>query len=183
MKQRRIVKMNSFFVSNAKPKTKRSQSFETWVELSQIPSSKKIRQRRTKKRRTISSNAQRDYVVHLKDDINYPCDLVLGKFMEINWKEQLKVTKKYDHKKEAICVDGFDVKDSTEEKHLIAFENNTTSRCVFAKVSRKISRYHLNTKKIFDAYDGLLLLLWKANHTLIEGKNVTVSTMVMQSWG
>ena len=60
---------------------------------------------------------------------------------------KIKSKKKYNDKKEAICVDGFDFKDSTEEKHLIAFENNTTSRCVFAKVSRKISRYHLNTEK------------------------------------
>ena len=67
--------------------------------------------------------------------------------MEINWKENDLVPKKYDDEEEALSIDGFDIKDSTEEKHLIAFEKGNSSRCIFAKLSMKIALFHLATKK------------------------------------
>ena len=38
--------------------------------------------------------------------------------MEKNWKENDLVPKKYDDEKEALSIDGFDIKDSMEEKIL-----------------------------------------------------------------
>ena len=38
--------------------------------------------------------------------------------METNWKENYIVPKKYDDEKEVLSIDGFEIKDSTEEKIL-----------------------------------------------------------------
>ena len=85
--------MNSFFVKNAKPKMIWSHSFKTWVQVCKIKAKKKTRQRHTLERRLITANAVRDDVIHLKKNKKYPDDIVLGKFMEINWKGNYIVSK------------------------------------------------------------------------------------------
>ena len=55
--------------------------------------------------------------------------------------------KKYNAENEALSIDEFETKDSTEDKHLIAFEEGNSSRCVFAKISRKIAHFHFATAK------------------------------------
>ena len=40
--------------------------------------------------------------------------------------------KKYDAEKEALSIDEFETKDRIEDKHLIAFKEGNSSRCVLA---------------------------------------------------
>ena len=101
--------------------------------------------------------------------------------METNWKENDLVPKKYDDEKEALSIDGFDIKDNTEEKYLIAFEKGTSSRCVFAKISRKIARFHLAMKTTINRVRWFAPAIIKCKPHINHGKNVTVSTMDMQS--
>ena len=55
--------------------------------------------------------------------------------------------KKYNAENEALSIDEFETKDSSEHKHLIAFEEGNSSKCVFAKIARNITRFHLATAK------------------------------------
>ena len=173
--------MNSFFVKNAKPKTTRSRSYMTWVQLCKIKAKKKTRQRRTLKRRQIIANTLRDDVTHLKKFKEYPGDIVLGKFMETKWNGNHKVPKKYDDEKEALSMDDFEIKDSTEDKYLVAFEKGDSSRCVFAKNSRYKARFHLATKRNIQRVRWFTptLVEWKPH--IDRGENVIVSTMDTQS--
>lgn len=87
----------------------------------------------TLERRESIATAVRDDVIHLPQIKEYPEDLVLGKFMETKWDLSHDVPKKYG-KKEALSIDNFEIRDSTEDKHLIAFKKGNSSRCIFGKI-------------------------------------------------
>ena len=70
-------------------------------------------------------------------------------FLVSLWKQNGReiMMKKYNAEKEVLSIDEFKTKDSTKDKHPIAFEEGNSSRCVFAKNSRNIDRFHLATPR------------------------------------
>ena len=75
--------------------------------------------------------------------------------------------KKLNDKKKALYIDEFKIKDSTEDKHLIVFEEGDSSRYVFAKNSRKVSRFHLATTK------NIRRIRWFAPNLIVSKPNIT----------
>ena len=65
-------------------------------------------------------------------------------FLENNWGGSIVEEKKYD-REEGKCIDPFKTHDSTEDTHILAFDESKPSLHIFAKVSRKITRQHLAT--------------------------------------
>ena len=55
-------------------------------------------------------------------------------------------------KKEALSIDKFEIKDITEAKHLIAFEEGNSSRCVFAKKIKEHSLFSLGNAEEYWTY-------------------------------
>ena len=59
-------------------------------------------------------------------------------FLETNWGRSIVGKKKYD-KEDGKCIDRFKTLDSTEDKHIFAFDESEPSMRIFAKVSRGIA--------------------------------------------
>ena len=67
-------------------------------------------------------------------------------FLDTNWVGSILGEKKYD-KEDGKCINNFKTLDSTEDKHILAFDESEPSMRVFAKVSRGIARHRLATTK------------------------------------
>ena len=69
-----------------------------------------------------------------------------GMFLETSWGKSPVVKKNYADN-DGQCIDHFEIIDSKEFKHILAFDKCQPSLRVFAKVSRAIARRHLATTK------------------------------------
>ena len=78
--------------------------------------------------------------------------------------------KKYVEK-DGKCIDAFETLDSTEEKHIIAYNESDKSLHIFAKVSRQIARRHLATTKNINRMRWFAREIIGAKSKVVRGKN------------
>ena len=129
--------MSSIFIKNTKPKTASSWSL-------------KIKPKKKRKQRRPIVNQQKSVEkIPLKKITENPDNEQVGTFLETNWGESIVAGKKYD-KKEGRRINHFKTLDSTEDKHILAFDESERSLRISATASREIARRHLTTTKNID---------------------------------
>ena len=106
-------------------------------------------------------------------------DELIGMFLETDWDVGCVGMKKYV-KEDGKCIDDLETLDSTEEKHILAYNESDKSLRIFTKVSRQIARRHLTTTKNINPTRWFAPEVIGATPKVVRGKSVIVSLLDMQ---
>eukprot|EP00536_Pseudo-nitzschia_multiseries_P008971 jgi/Psemu1/21958/gm1.21958_g len=95
-----------------------------------------------------------------------------GKFMETSWGEKIVGYKEYTST-EAVSIDSFQTLDSTDEKHIVAFDESEPSLQIFAKVSRENAKQHLAQSSNIQDTRKFAKEIVPAKSVVVRGKKCT----------
>jgi len=132
------------FLEHCKPKGTTSKSFNIWLNrMSNLkPSSKKKLARRNNNRKVRCPAPSQNGIVSVPnvDVIRLQRSVtdnteILGKFMYFDWQKQ-GLYHTLDQKTN-MSIDKFQEIDSGRKRHVIAYDNQTSKLCLFAKISRE----------------------------------------------
>ena len=90
-------------------------------------------------------------------------------FLETSWDKSHLVKKNYADN-DGKYINHFEIIDSKEFKHILAFDKSQPSLRVFAKVSRAIARRHLATTKNINLIRWFALAIIGAKPNVTRGK-------------